>query len=259
MCKKSILCIICLIFAVIGFNGCDSSVSMESSVQESLEEQAYDYSKTLDNGLKVNLTKKLLDNDLMGIEFFFDCDDANVIVDEESMQTDEFNCYLISKTDDKKIENSGDLPLSENILYFDNVELTDYNLHLECPVAIELNSAYSVDINMNNSSTSSTSRTEEILLQLNNYIKINDISVRTGYDKFSDKCVEISFLTSENVMFDMQVDKSEISTGALVGDLTEVSESDYVYTHSITDTEKSITISFSSIKINENISCDIDF
>lgn len=253
MCKKSILCVICLLFAVICFSGCTSNVSTESSVQESSEEQAYDYSKTLDNGLKVNLTKKLLDNDLMGIEFSFDCDDANVIVDEESMQTDEFNCYLISKTDDKKILNSGDVPLSENILYFDNVELTDYNLHLECPVSIELSSSYSVNININNS------KPEEISLPLNNYIKINDVSVRTGYDKFSDKCVEISFSASENVMFDIQVDKSEISTGAPVGDLTEVSESNYVYTHPITDTEKSITIFFTSIKINDNINCDIEF
>lgn len=89
---------------------------------------------------------------------------------------------------------------SFRILYFDRVELSDYTLHFECPFAFELDSAYSVDININDSQAEMINR---ISLPLDNYIEIDEIAVRTGYDRYSDKCVDISFSTSGNVEFDI--------------------------------------------------------
>lgn len=251
--KKSIIGTTLIILLAVCLNGCNGSAP---TTQESISKPAYDYVETLDGGLKMNLTKKSLDENLLSIEFSFDCDKGTVNVDEDALQKGDFDCYLINKTDNKKIMNSGDVPLSNNTLYFDNVNLADYNLHFECPVTIELNSLYSADININDSKAETSNK---ISLPLNNFIEINEVSVRTGYDKYSDKCVDIYFSTSGNVIFDMQVDKSEISTGAPIGDLNEISNNKYVYTHPITDTEQTISLSFTSIRISDDINCDIDF
>lgn len=250
--RKSIFTAILIIVLAVFINGCNSS---PTTAQENNSKSSYDYVKTLDNGVKINLTKKSLDKDLMGIEFSFDCDSGSVSLDEAALQTDSFNCCLINKTDGTKIMSSGDAPFLNNTLYFDNVDLKNYNLHFECPVTIELNSPYSVDVNINEGETETHNK---ISLPLDNYIEVNKTSVHTGYDKYSDKCVEIYFSTSENVMFDIKVDKSEISTGAPVGDLKEISNNTYVYTHPITDTEKTIALSFTSLKISDNINCDIE-
>lgn len=113
-----------------------------------------------------------------------------------------------------------------------------------------------MDININDSQAETINR---ISLPLDNYIEVNKITTRTGYDKYSDKCVDISFSTSGNVEFDIQIEQSEISTGAPVGDLKKLSDTYYIYTHPITDTEQDITISFTSLKVNDNLNCDIEF
>lgn len=251
--KVSILCVVVFLFAAACLNGCSSS---NPTTEETTKRQTYDYVKTLENGLTMNLTEKILDDALIGLEFSFDCDFATVSVDETALQAENYNCYLLHKTDGERINNSGDVPLSNRILYFDRVELSDYTLHFECPLAFELDSAYSVNININDSQAETINR---ISLPLDNYIEIDEIAVRTGYDRNSDKCVDISFSTSGNVEFDIQVEQSEIRTGAPVGDLKKLSDTNYIYSHPITDTEQDIIISFTTLKVKDNLNCDIEF
>lgn len=252
MSRKGIFAAILIIVLAVFLNGCSGS---PTNTQENNGSSEYDYVKTLESGVKVNFTKKSLDKDLMGIEFSFDCDNGSVSLDESALKTGDFNCYLINKTDGTKIMSSGDAPFLNNTLYFDNADLKNYSLHFECPVTIALNSSYPADININDSGEEVNNK---ISLPLDNYIEINKVSVRTGYDKYSDKCAEIYFSVSGNITFDIQVDKSEISTGAPVGDLTKTSDNTYVYTHPVTDTEEAISISFTSLKISDKLNCDID-
>ena len=251
--KKSIIGLVCLFRVMVFLNGCSSS---NPAIEKTIDKQTYDYVKTLDNGLTMNLSKKVFDNNLMGLEFSFDSDIANISVDETALQTNDYNCYLFNKTSGERLYSDGDIPLSNNILYFDNVELSNFTLHFECPLIFELDSAYSVDIDINDSQAKDIDR---ITLPLGNYIEVNKITTRMVYDKYSDKCVDISFSTSGNVEFDIQVEKSEISTGAPVGDLKKLSDTNYIYTHPITGTEQDITISFTSLKINDDLNCDIEF
>lgn len=253
MLRKSILVLVC-IFCIMGcLNGCSN---LNTAIEKTTNKQTYDYVKTLDNELTIGLSKKVFDNNLMGIEFSFDSDVATISVDETVQQTNDCNCYLVNKTSGERLYSDGFTPLPNNILYFDNVELSNYTLHFECPLVFELNSVCSVDININDSQAKDIDR---ITLPLDNYIEVNKIATRTGYDKYSDKCVDISFLTSGNIEFDIQVEQSEISTGAPVGDLKKLSDTNYIYTHPINDTEQDIIISFTLLKINDNLNCDIEF
>lgn len=250
--RKSIFTAVLIIVLTLFMNGCNSS---PATAQANNGKSEYDYVQTLDNGMKINLAKKSLDKDLMGIEFSFDCDNGSASLNEAALQTESFDCYLINKTDGTKIMCSGDAPFLNNTLYFDNADLKNYSLHFECPVKIALDSSYPADININDGGKEVNNK---ISLPLDNYIEINKVSVCTGYDKYSDKCAEIYFSVSDNVTFDIQVDKSEISTGAPVGDLMKTSDSTYVYTHPVTDTEEAISISFTSLKISDKINCDIE-
>lgn len=251
--KKFILSAALLFSLAVCLNGCSS---LPTGTQVNVSNSSYDYVENFDGGLKMNLTKKILDENLMKIEFSFDCTNGNIKVNEDALQSSDFNCYLINKTDKTKISNSGDIPLSDNMLYFDNVDLEEYNLHFEYPLIIELDSPYSVDIDINSSQDDTA---HKISLPLDNYIEIVDISAPREYDKYTEKCVDISFLTSENLTFDIQTDKSSIATGAAIGDLVKTDNNRYTYSHPITNTEENITLSFTNIKITNTLNCDIDF
>lgn len=254
MFKKMIIGIVCLFFIIGCLNGCSSS---GSDIEQTANQQLYNYTETLGNGLTFSLTAKTysdIENAIL-FERSFDFDSGTVSVDESTLQEDS-GFYLVHKTSGEIIELDLLLYYESIVHHFDdNVELSDYTLHVECPLVLEFDSSYSVDINLNDSQAEAVGKIE---LPLDNYIEINEIATRTGYDKFSDKCVDISFSTSGNVAnFDIWVEQSEISTGAAAGDLEVLSSTDYIYTHPVTDTEQNIIISFVDIGIRDNLNCDI--
>ena len=57
----------------------------------------------------MNLSKKVFDNNLMGLEFSFDSDIANISVDETALQTNDYNCYLFNKTSGERLYSDGKL------------------------------------------------------------------------------------------------------------------------------------------------------
>ncbi len=70
---------------------------------------------------------------------------------------------------------------------------------------------------------------------------------------------DIDFSVSDKDMdFDIQIDKSEISTGAAAGDLTNPESDKYIYTHPINDEETEIVISFKNVCISNTFSVDVE-
>lgn len=179
----------------------------------------------MENGIKLNLKKSTIDNNLTKIEFSFDCQNGNISINDETDKADSSDCCLVSRNNDTENIKSSETSLLQQTLYFDKADLSDYILHFENPVNIQLNSSYFTDININEM----TADQVKIFLPLENYFEINGVSVKNEYDKYSDKCVDISFSVSENVSFEIQVEKSEISAGAPVGELKETEENKYVY------------------------------
>lgn len=57
----------------------------------------------------MNLSKKVFDNNLMGLEFSFDSDVATISVDEVALQMNDYNCYLVNKTSGERLHSDGDL------------------------------------------------------------------------------------------------------------------------------------------------------
>lgn len=86
---------------------------------------------------------------------------------------------------------------------------------------------------------------------------MNKITIRTGYDKYSNKCVDISFSTSSNIKFDIQLGNRK-SVQEQVGDWKNPATL-IIYTHPTTSTEQDIIMSFTSLKVNDNLNCDIEF
>lgn len=70
---------------------------------------------------------------------------------------------------------------------------------------------------------------------------------------------DIDFSVSDkNLDFDIQIDKSEISTGAAAGDLANPESDKYIYTHPINDEETEIVISFKNVCISNTFSVDVE-
>lgn len=99
-------------------------------------------------------------------------------------------------------------------MFFDNVKdnLSEYSLHIECPLKILLIEEFPFSINLKNNEIADNNIIE---LPFDNFIKLNKCNTRQEVNEFTDKCVDVTFLTStESIDFDVRIEKSQISTGA---------------------------------------------
>lgn len=239
------------------FMGCDRQTA--EIINE--EREQFDYCSKLGNGLQININKKKLDNHLICFELSCETDsDVYEKFEIASLEKDKSYCYLIHKTSNEKKYAIDEASAVKNILYFDNVDfdkLSEYILHIECPFDLEIKSEYPIVIPIQNTETVFEDKKNN--LPFNHFIKINKASVRDDYERFSEKCVDIDFSVSDkNLDFDIQIDKSEISTGAAVGDLSNSEHNKYIYTHPINDNETEIAISFKDIGIRNTFRVDIE-
>ena len=233
------------------FAGCSNETDNDGNT-ENIE--SYDYSYDLENGLKLQIKTNEAENDLFSFKFEFNTE--NSIFKSAEFVDGSYDCYLKHNLTEEIIKGFGDI--STSVLYFENVKgnLSEYSLHIECPIKIRLNEEYPFSIILKSNEIADNNIIE---LPLDNSIKLNNVSTRQDFDKFSDKCVDVTFLTSsENIDFDIRIEKSQISTGAPVGDFKQISKTEYVYSHPIYESETEISISVIDVSLQDMLKCDIN-
>lgn len=242
------------LLAAVCLHGC-STLPIEKSALTQKAAQ-YDYVKDLGSGLQLSVTKKALDDNLLALQLTFTSENSVAMIDNDAPIVSESNCYLVHKMNGEKVLPSGNMPLSEGVLYFENVPLSQYTLHLECPVVATLNETYPVQIHLTGIPTLQS--TQPIKLPFDQCITPESVTMRTGYDEFSDQCADFSFSVSNDVDFELQIDQSAISTGAPIGTLQPLADHRYIYSHPVLKGEKSITVSFCSVQVRTVYSCNIE-
>ena len=254
--KKGFINIAVLILVIFMISGCTNQ-AFESHTDNTNIADEYDYNHSFGNGLELRLKKNILEDNL--VKFKFELQNEQSIdnkIEAIASIDDASNCYLIHNSDNEIIKGFGDL--STNVLFFDNVkyDLSEYTLHFECPVSINIDQEY--PINIPTTDSKKTYNDKAIELPLNNSIKVNTVSTRNNFDRLSNHCVDIDFMISSKITdFDIRIDKSEISNGAPIGTFTDKENGNYIYSHPISDTEADITVIFKDISINDICKCDI--
>lgn len=233
------------------FAGCTNETDNDGNTENI---KGYDYCYDLDNGLKLQIKTNEAENDLFSFKFEFNTENSKF--KNAEFINSSYDCYLKHKLTEETVEGFGDI--STNVLYFENVKgnLSEYSLHMECPIKIRLNEEYPFSIILKSNEIADNNIIE---LPLDNSIKLNNVGTRQDFDKFSDKCVDVTFLTSsENIDFDIRIEKSQISTGAPVGDFKQISKTEYVYSHPIYESETEISISVIDVSLQDVLKCDIN-
>lgn len=247
---------------VICLAGCGVLDSEGESTTAERDNVPYGKSFALGSGLEVKLTPKQLDENLLCINFEFSTDGS--IFNEFKMtekQPDKNESYLVNKSTGEKILPVGDVPLTQNSLYFESIsadELSDYSLKLSFGAVLKSDKGFPVRISLGDNSAEAN--TDKITLPFGDYISVDKTVKHSESKEYSDKGVDLYFsLSSENIDFDITADKSAISTGAAIGNLSKNGKNSYIYTHPVKDDESEIIISFSSLVIEDVFSCEIKF
>lgn len=247
---------------VICLTGCGVSDSAGESSTAGIENVQYGKTYGLGSGLEVKLTPKQLDENILCINFDFSTDGS--VFNEFEMtenQPDKSGCYLVNKSTGEKVLPVGDVPLTHNALYFENIsadELSDYSLKLSFGAVLKSDKGFPVRISLGDNGAEAD--TDKITLPFGNYISVDKTVKHSESKEYSDKGVDMYFsLSSENIDFDITVDKSAISTGAAIGTLSKNGKNSYIYTHPVKNDESEIVLSFSSVVIEDVFSCDVEF
>lgn len=247
---------------VICLTGCGVSDTEGESSTAGRESVQYEKSFDLGSGLKVKLTPKQLDENLLCINFDFSTD-GSVFNEFEitENQPDKSGCYLVNKSTGEKILPVGDVPLTQKALYFENIsadELSEYSLKLSFGAVLKSDKGFPVRISLGDNGAEANA--DKITLPFGNYISVDKTVKHSESKEYSDKGVDLYFsLSSENIDFDITADKSAISTGAAIGTLSKNGKNSYIYTHPVKNDESEIVLSFSSVVIEDVFSCDVEF
>ena len=255
--RRYYLLALILLSIIFCFMGCNKQTAGTINAKK----EQFDYCSKLSDGLQMNINKIKLDEHLICFELSYETDsDVYKRFEASSLKKDVSNCYLIHKTSNEKKYAVDEDSAAKNRLYFDDIDfnnLSEYILHIESPFELEMKSEYPIAIPIQNAET--VFEDKVVHLPFNHFININKASVRNDYEKLSEKCVAIDFSVSDkNLDFDIQIDKSEISTGAAAGDLINSESDKYIYTHPINDEETEIVISFKNVCISNTFSINVE-
>lgn len=253
--NRYLLPLAAVLFAAVSLTGCKAGISADAKNTD-IQEQTVNYHSSLGDGLTLWATASARD-DVVAVVFTCETDKSVYALAQTSAVLNDQtagvqNSYLQKKTGGEKIpalnltddEKYG----SSSTAYFSIPynTLSDYNLFFSCNLLLSLDDKNPITVPLD--SNEYVFNQQVLTFPFDQSIQLDRVTITK---KDNQKYANIAYtLSSDQLFFELNVNKSEVNTGSAYGNISETGNKTYMYCHPITDTEKEIEISFDGINFH---------